>query len=160
VKLATAVLLTAVALASAVGANNKVILPATVLGDLPGVGLHTEHLQADAIKLGLAEEAVQRRAELVLRKSAIPVLSEDERRSAPGRPYLFLKVSVVGDAFPIRVALSEIVGALRRTAIGSGITWYRDATGTHGSSSEFALEGLEKQVELFARAWRFQRCGG
>ena len=36
-KLTAAVLLTTGALASAVGANHKVILPTTVLGDLPGV---------------------------------------------------------------------------------------------------------------------------
>jgi hypothetical protein len=63
------------------------------LRGLQGVEVAVERMAPEAERDGLTRSQVQTDVELRLRQAGIRVLSDEERRTTPGRPYLYIRVS-------------------------------------------------------------------
>ena len=85
-----------VALASPVLAGDSPFERATLAG-LNGVHVLVEGMNPDVERDGLAKSTMQTDVELRLRQVGIRVLTGTEQLLAPGRPYLYLRVSTLKD---------------------------------------------------------------
>ncbi len=115
--------------------------------DYRNVQILIEDLDRDATTIGLSKQAIRTRVDLRLLESDLrPANARDNER-----PYLYVRVSVVGGANSIGVMY------IRRTYFDSppyfygvtAITWDRSNTGTHDGSSASVLESLDDLLDVF-----------
>lgn len=125
-----------------------------VLAELGGVGLVIEVVNENAIEIGVTEAAIRRAVRSTLRLRQLPVLSTTRRLSAPGLPYLYVNVNVIGNAFGVSVELKEHVLLERHTVRTQAVTWDTSATGIHAGDGYPVLRSTIKLVERFALAWQ------
>ena len=123
------------------------------LAGLTGVGVVVEDMDPAAEKDGLTESTLQIEVELKLRQAGIRVLTSDERRAAPGNPYLYLRVGTFKNAqsdmglyaFVVNLQLMQEVRLTRNPAITSlAITW--DAEGWVGIVGSRKLSQVRERV--------------
>ena len=74
---------------------------ANTLKGLSGVQVLIEELNDAAKALGLDTAAIQTDVELKLHMAGLRVLSDEEEKSTPDRPWLYMNVNVVGKAAAI-----------------------------------------------------------
>lgn len=108
------------------------------LRGLPGVQLVIEDIARDAQVDGLSQDAIRTAAELILRSSSIPVLTQIERMKTPAAPYLYVRVTTYKSQFGLyaygtKVALKQevsLVGMPQQTMFA--FTWEDESLGTSG----------------------------
>ena len=137
----------------------RVVVPrgADVLKGLRGVEIVVEDLSDDAEKRGLTRDRIQSAIELSLRRNRVPVLTKDERQAKPGRPYLYVKVSVGDYTFSINVELHEDVRLARApsTLVAGATTWGTFMFGAAGATGgDFILKSVEEEVDTFCLDYR------
>lgn len=134
------------------------------LRGIGGVNVTIEKLNEGALEVGLTEEQLQTDVELRLRQSGIRVLTEKERLTAPGGPFLYVNVNGHKaesglHAFGISVALYQRVILERNGMKGGHVeTWQRAAIGTRGhadgdSDAAFVRENVKDKVDEFLNAY-------
>jgi Putative peptidoglycan binding domain len=134
---------------------------ATLRG-LQGVGVLVERIAPDAERDGLARHQVQTDVELRLRQTGIRVLSHEERRTTPGRPYLYINVNAHKRndlrlyTYSVSVELAQDVQLDRDLAIEAlGVTtWYTGMIGSVGVAKiREAREDVLDHVDKFVNAY-------
>ena len=132
------------------------------LAGLTGVGVVVEPMDPAAEKDGLAQSTLQTDVELKLRQEKIRVLTSGERLTAPGNPYLYLRVGTMKDdelgvyAYDIDLELTQVVRLTRNPAITSlATTWSAPGKiGTVGIRKLFQLrERVRDIVDQFLNAY-------
>jgi hypothetical protein len=121
------------------------------LRDLTGVQVIVEPLAGDAERDGLTAETLQRTIESQLAAAGIRVLSEEERRSQPGFPFLYIGVTTVKAAavysYAIDISLNQTVNLTRHPTIATfAPTWTAQATGVVSDSH---LSEVTDHVRIF-----------
>jgi len=90
--------------------------------------------------------------ELKLRGAGMRVLSEEEESKAPGSPYLYLNVNLVGTAAAVEIQLMQTARLVRNDEIAVGATWSQRSLSTNSTAP--IVRGLIKdQVDTFLNAW-------
>jgi len=90
--------------------------------------------------------------ELKLRGAGMRVLSEEEESKAPGSPYLYLNVNLVGTAAAVEIQLMQTARLVRNDEIAVGATWSQRSLSTNSTAP--VVRGLIKdQVDTFLNAW-------
>jgi len=137
--LATLLLLSALTSVSVAQGDDEVLTRPSLVG-LKGVFVLVEDLPDVAERAGLSKTQLQTDVELRLRQGGVPVLSQEQRRTAPGNPTLYVNVNVLQVspefyAFSALMELEQNVQLLRAPSITQvGVpTW--SATGTLGTWS-------------------------
>jgi hypothetical protein len=108
------------------------------LRGLAGVTVVIEPLHATAERDGLSQRQLQADVERQLQAAGIRVLTQDEWRSTPGSPYLYVNVSALKKsyglyAYAIEVCLNQLVTLLRNQDIQEfAETWETREVGTVG----------------------------
>jgi len=111
------------------------------LRGLQGVAVLVESLYPNTKKAGLTRSQLQTEVEVELRKAGIPVLTKDERWTAPGKPYLYVQVNsvaLVGSlkgayAFHVMVNLRQVVDLELNWSKGIyATTWDKSKVGGGG----------------------------
>ena len=115
--------------------------------DYKKVRIGIEPLNGAAKIIGLTEESIRTRYELLLRQYGLEPVSTSD----PKPEFLYLGIHVVGTAFHTWVDFGRPVvfnvGKASYTAPGK--TWFRSETGTHGGDPEFILQGLDSLFNEF-----------
>ena len=128
------------------------------LRGLPGVTVVIEPLHAAAEQDGLTQQALQTEVERQLQTAGVRVLTQDEWRSTPGSPYLYVNVSALKKtyglyAYSIEVCLNQLVTLLRNQAIQEfAETWETREVGTVGKEQIATVrESVAAHVNIFIR---------
>jgi hypothetical protein len=126
------------------------------LRGLPGVTVVVEPLQANAEQDGLTQKQLHTDVERQLRAAGIRVLTQDEWRSTPGSPYLYVNVSALRKsyglyAYAIEVCLNQVVTLLRAQNIQEfAETWETREVGTVGKEQIATVrESVAAHVNIF-----------
>jgi hypothetical protein len=110
-----------------------------------------ENVSPDAERRGITRERIEARVNAILRKNSLKPVNEDQTRDY----FLYVWVSVVGPAFDINVSfvreVSYYVGDQRKFTLGR--TWTHGTTGVSQSGSDYILDVVSEQTELFANAF-------
>jgi len=115
------------------------------------VYLLVEELSKDAEKTGLTEERIETAAESKLRIAGLydPEIIE---------PYVYVRVSVYGRGFNIRVSFKRWV--LNSNGIGGvSDTWETSWTGTHNGRADDLLETVRESIDQFTNAYFWANAG-
>jgi len=128
------------------------------LRGLPGVTVVIEPLLAAAEQDGLTQRELQTEVERQLQAAGIRVLTQDEWRSTPGSPYLYVNVSALKKsyglyAYSIEVCLNQLVTLLRNQEIKEfAETWETREVGTVGKDRLATVrESVAAHVNIFIR---------
>jgi hypothetical protein len=128
------------------------------LRGLPGVSVVVEPLQANAEQDGLTQQQLHADVERQLRAAGIRVLTQDEWRSTPGSPYLYINVSALKKsyglyAYAIEVCLNQVVTLLRAQNIQEfAETWETREVGTVGKEQIATVrESVAAHVDVFIK---------
>jgi hypothetical protein len=126
------------------------------LRGLPGVTVVIEPLQATAEQDGLTQKQLHADVEHQLRAAGIRVLTQDEWRSTPGSPYLYVNVSALKKSYSlytysIEVCLNQLVTLLRDQHIQEfAETWETREVGTVGKERLVTVrESVAAHVNTF-----------
>src|SRR6266702_8529819 len=99
---------------------------------VPGilVVVEDEGIKEEARRDGLSKDQIQTDVEVELRQAGVAILSEEEWTSAPGSPYLYVRVQAARPgslelyAFSVSVDLNQLVTLRRNSYITSiATTW-------------------------------------
>ena len=133
------------------------------LKGLKGVGVLLEDLHADVEQDGLNKTSIQTDVELKLRQAGITVLTQAERRAAPGGPFLYITVNTQQRptaaglyAYSISVELSQNVQLERDPTIQivGATTWSVGEVGTVGRDRLRGVrDGIKDLVDMFINAY-------
>lgn len=128
------------------------------LRGLPGVTVVIEPLQAAVEQDGLTQRALQAEVERQLQAAGIRVLTQDEWRSTPGSPYLYVNVAALKKnyglyAYSIEVCLNQLVSLLRNRDIQEfAETWETREVGTVGKDRLSTVrDSVAAHVNIFIR---------
>lgn len=108
-----------------------------VLVGLKGVYVLVESLDPQAERLGLTKGQIQTDVELRLRKAGVMVLTREEWKKTPGKPFLYVNISTKTRsgselcAYSTHVKLEELV-TLARGFQTAGTIWNTGEVGTVG----------------------------
>ncbi len=111
-----------------------------LFNDCRPMDLVVEDLHSDADEIGLTEESLRAAVESRLRAAR---LYEGDR----GAPYLYLRVSVVGQAHNISLQYKRWM--CRSDLCGTAPTWDTGGTGTHGDDAAFIRSGVSEYMDTF-----------
>lgn len=101
---------------------------------------------------GLTEDVVRTRTELRLRTSGLKPVAP----STVNRPYLYVSVHVVGNAFNITIEFMRSASWVlpnQKGGVGYAATWYDIVLGTHGGSSTYIVDALDELLDKFMNAY-------
>ncbi len=104
--------------------------------------LLVEDLHSDADEIGLTKESLTAAVESRLRSAR---LYEGDRAA----PYLYLNVSVVGQASNISLQYKRWMCHSASGLCGTATTWDTGGTGTHGDDATFVRSKVSEQVDAF-----------
>lgn len=149
-------------LASCAGASNAFAeMPERAketLRGLPGVTVVIEPLHDSAEHDGLTRSQLQTEVERQLQAAGIRVLTQDEWRSTPGSPYLYVNVSALKKsyglyAYSIEVCLNQLVTLIRNQDIQEfAETWETREVGTVGKDRLATVhQSVAAHVGIFIR---------
>ena len=105
------------------------------------MGFLVEELNEDAAKIGLGEESIQAAGESRLRSARL--------YNADALQYLYIQVTVTGQAFNTAMQYKKIVHDPLSGEIGSATAWYANSTGTHAGNSGFILSSVSRHLDEF-----------
>jgi hypothetical protein len=125
---------------------------ANTLKGLSGVQVLIEELNDAAKALGLDTAAIQTDVELKLRMAGLRVLSDEEERSTPDRPWLYVNVNVVGKAAAIGVNFNQTARLARTGETASVTTWSRTGLATN-PTAESVRNQIKDYVDAFLNDW-------
>ena len=125
---------------------------ANTLKGLSGVQVLIEELNDAAKALGLDTAAIQTDVELRLRTAGLRVLSDEEERSTPDRPWLYVNVNVVGKAAAIGVNFSQTARLARTRESASVTTWSRTGLAIN-PTAESIRNQIKDYVDAFLNDW-------
>lgn len=115
------------------------------LKGIKSVFVLVEDLPPGATKMGLTTEMIKNETESKLKREglSVPTFSYDD-------PYLYLRLSVVDEAFSIDVSLRDYVVLKRdRRITCAAATWLKSITGVHRGDGSLFIEGLQKVLDAF-----------
>jgi hypothetical protein len=128
------------------------------LRGLPGVTVVIEPLQETAEHDGLTRGQLQTEVERQLQAAGIRVLTQEEWRTTPGSPYLYVNVSALKKnyglyAYSIEVCLNQLVTLTRNQNIQEfAETWETREVGTVGKDRLATVqESVASHVNIFIR---------
>lgn len=128
------------------------------LRGLPGVTVVIEPLHDSAEHDGLTRSQLQAAVERQLQAAGIRVLTQDEWRSTPGSPYLYVNVSALKKsyglyAYSIEVCLNQLVTLIRNQDIQEfAETWETREVGTVGKDRLATVhQSVAAHVGIFIR---------
>jgi len=134
----------------ALGQESSVTLDVKSLKGIDGVQVVID--LTDTGKSELDKYLIRTDVELKLRSAGMRVLSEEEEAKAPGSPYLYLNVNLVGTAAAIEIQLMQTARLVRNGEIAVGATWSQRSLSTNSTAP--VVRGLIKdQVDTFLNAW-------
>ena len=108
------------------------------------MALIVEELSDGAAEIELTEERIQTMAESRLRAARLFTST-----TTPADTYLYVRVTVVGGAFSMRLEFKKRVSdSLSGESFFAG-TWDSGATGTHGRDANYILQGLSEWLDGF-----------
>lgn len=114
------------------------------LKDIDELGVLVERLSMYASEIGLSRERLITVVELKLRREGVKVVK------AINKPYLYINVLVLENAFSILIELMEEVKIKRLNRIAYRVaTWRTGATGIHGDDPEYIVSSLSSQLDEF-----------
>lgn len=129
------------------------------LRDLRGVQVVIESLKPEIQGDGLAEDSLRTDTELRLRRAGIKVLSERENQMTPGRPSMYVTISIVKYRYlPVyvykcSVELLQDVYLVRAFKIRTGaVTWSVNTTGI-APKLEAIRDSTGELVDYFIEAY-------
>lgn len=134
------------------------------LRGLTGINVVVEDLpvEAELEQAGLTRSTVQANIEAQLEEAGIRVLDNNEWQSAPGRPWLFVRVQTMrpqasrrGYAYMISLDVMQRVRLTRDPSIDApAVTWTTGEIGSVGGSNLSRIrDSLRAQVDLFINAY-------
>jgi hypothetical protein len=104
-----------------------------------------EELPQRAFEMGLTSEMIKNEAESKLRREglSVPSFSYED-------PYLYLRISVIGEAFSINLSLRDYVVLKRDRKIAcAAATWMNSSTGVHRGDGHVLIEGMQELLDAF-----------
>jgi hypothetical protein len=122
-----------------------------------GVFVSVKNIDPKIVPLGLTKDQVKADVELQLRKAGVRVLTEEECRETPGRPYLSVDISIseikigndrVGYAYYIGVQLTESVRVARGYEVVGSI-WSIGSVGAIGKDASPIRSIISGSVDKF-----------
>ncbi len=121
------------------------------LSGLKGVFVLVKELDPDANKIGLTKEIIQQDVELKLRMAGINVLTQRERYSEPGKPFLYINLNIITTsdsfAYNILVELMQKVRLVRMPdLVHTGTTWSKGSTG-HVSLNRMPEQVIRNRIK-------------
>ena len=134
------------------------------LRGLTGVNVVVEDLPVEpaAERAGLTPATIRADTETQLREAGIQVLTDDAWQSAPGRPWLFVRVRITrpavatsGYMYVISLDLMQRTMLTREPTLQTdAMTWTTGAIGTGGGDTLTPVrERLHAEVDTFIRAY-------
>lgn len=147
-------------LAAICGASDAEGSRATIRG-LLGINVGVEPLPDNVKQVGLAEKDIQTDVELKLRIAGIKVLTEKESTDTPGRPFLYVLVTVLGGdgvyAFSYHVSLQQEVLLARDKAMPTVLapTWSVSGVGKAGRKDlpQYVRDAVKDEIDVFLNAY-------
>jgi hypothetical protein len=141
-------------------ADTKELERETLKG-LQGVGVVVEDPGFYASSAGLTISMLRTDVEPRLRQAGIAVLSEAERDSTPGWPYLYVAVTVgplpsrlSGHVYSVEVQLHQQVTLVRVPTVKTrAVTWNTSSIGVADSPSETIRRSVRDAVDKFIHAY-------
>ncbi len=115
------------------------------LKGITSVFVLVEDLPPGASEMGLTAEMIKNETESQLKRAglSVPTFSYDD-------PYLYLKLSVVGEAFSVDVSLRDYVVLKRdRRITCAAAIWQKSITGVHRGDGRLFIEGLQEILDAF-----------
>ena len=129
------------------------------LRGLSGVYVLIEHLEPTVERGGLTEEQIQTDVELRLRHAGIVVLTKEEMLKTPGKPSLYVRVTVFLHssglaAYSIHVELDQMAHLETDDSFTSASTWSTGNVGTVGVANLRTLrDPVRDTVDKFINAY-------
>lgn len=121
------------------------------IADHENIKTLVESMTEDGLEIGLTENRVQSRTEVRLRQVQLTPIT-----NVMGSSFLYVKVSVVGNAFSIelsfhrRVFFNEDPEDYKSDILTASANVYtQGGRGTHGYDSEYIIEALDTKLDLF-----------
>jgi len=127
------------------------------LNGLPGVYVVVEKFKEAKKQAGFDESTFQTDVELKLRMAGIKVLSEQEFRVSPVRPWLYLMVNAAHSqpdelaCFSLLLEMNQRVHLASNGALTTGVTWSTGSLG-RGDLSDVRT-AVKDRVDAFINAW-------
>ena len=128
--------------------------------DLTGVEVVVEPMPPDAEQDGLSTSLLQAEIEAQLQQAGIRVFTAEERRSQPGRPFLYLSITTVKNggiySYAIDLSLNQTVILSRHRSIATfAPTWSMQAAGMVSAShvgliQEHLREGMSRFIRDYS----------
>ena len=124
-----------------------------------GVEVVVEELDPELRQAGLTEQQLQTDVEVRLRQRAIGVLSAEERRTLPGAPYLYIRVSGFRTdigmlVFSMTVELNQLVYLEPHFAQTRAATWSTGGIGTVAVHNHSTIsEELGHYIDQFSSTY-------
>ena len=126
------------------------------LRGLQGVEVMVEDVDPEAERDGLTRNQLQVIVESELRKAGIKLLTREERFSAPGDPFLYIRVATHKAptemyGFSISVQLRQGVALLRNPSFKTrAVTWHYSTVGIVGASNlQDIFDHLKDTLDIF-----------
>ncbi len=114
-----------------------------LFADCKPMNLVVERLHPKASEIGLTRKAIQAAVESRLRSAR---LYSDK----PALYYLYVRVSLVGNAFALRLQIKKLVFDPHFSGSpGVATTWDNSSIGTHDSSAGYILSGVSQHMDAF-----------
>lgn len=128
------------------------------LQGLTGVGVVVGGLSEDAKKIPVTERDIQDIVEQKLKTAGIKVLSREERLSAPGMPYLYLRssIKVTGDGFvygSVKIQIKEEACLTRKAMCSPFITWNKGSIFSveRDRAQQFLKDAVAENMDVFLK---------
>jgi len=135
----------------ALGKQSSVTLDVKSLKGIDGVQVVIDLTDTGKVS-DLDKYTIRTDVELKLRAAGLRVLSEEEEAKAPGSPYLYLNVNLVGTAAAVEIQLMQTARLVRNDEVAVGATWSQRSLSTNSTAP--VVRGLIKdQVDSFLNAW-------
>ena len=113
-----------------------------LFSDCSPMCLVIENLSSDAKKIGLTDEAIQAAVESRLRSARLYTSDES-------KPFFYVKVYVIGNAFSIRLFYYKSVYDPLSGNSNYAPTWYSGVTGTHSGKPGYIRSLISDSMDRF-----------
>ncbi len=121
------------------------------VSDSMGIFVLVEGLTNDAAEIGLYESRIKDKIELRLQQAGINIISKNEYIEGDYDYYLYANILVVGNAFNIKLEFKRTVYYTvdEKLYRKNAVSWDSGGSGTHGSNSEYIIDGLDRYMDSF-----------
>ena len=132
--------------------------PAFDASGLKGIGtvfVAVEPLPDGAKVLGLSEDTIQTDVELKLRLAGMRVVTMEEGKKVPGRPYLYVRITLTDNALAASVEVQLNQDALlgRNNEFAPSVTTWSTGFLLANPTAQSIRDGVKDDVDKFLNEW-------